>query len=692
MAITFVREIKNDLTMNPLWTGSLADYRETGVTGQFSTVTNQTKPIDYSHTVNTPLPSEGVPANLEFSNNQLPAPADLDPDPIVESQYSWGVWRVIAAIPAYPYTHDENDAIVPAVGYPTLYYTILAHKGRRSVRISGQWYVEEQVETGFTLCTKVTGGGGIYDEEGSYTTYGFVKKMAGRTINTPTVAPYAEWYNKPNYPYEMVWRGYLGLCQCAQGYDPDPYEGDYGRGLGIVFAVAFNTAGTTFPDNIGYFRDSAAYPNYIIAFRGNASGDNYTRTISFAPEYIDKSLLDLTVELEDAGIDDPTLSGVDYWLTTFEEYSREVGDPSTPGGYDPDGFGHLDDTSDSIGIPEEPSLGVSNLGMVHVYNCGSNSLRQLGALIFPDLEWETPEPIGSETDVIDAIIDGFNNLMATLANIPSAINVLMMNQLIAYIIDCHVLPVNPGSSTSEFLKIGFKEFTTLSLNTVLSDYYDFDCGSIRIGEYYSNFADYLGNAKLYLPFVGFVPCQPEWFTRSSLNVTYRFNVVDGSFICWVRGTGENVNNNNATYTILAQYGGNACIHLPITGANYSRMMSGIISGAAGAVGGAMSGNIAASATSAIGALSARGDIVQSNGYNASTSFLGCRRPFLLIERVLGSWSKAYAHEIGIPANITTTIGSVSGFVRSDDIHLDGIPATEAEKAMIAQALKEGIIV
>ena len=104
------------------------------------------------------------------------------------------------------------------------------------------------------------------------------------------------------------------------------------------------------------------------------------------------------------------------------------------------------------------------------------------------------------------------------------------------------------------------------------------------------------------------------------------------------------------------------------------------------------GSLAGVATSAIAAMGARGTVEQSNSYSASSSMLSHKRAFVQIERPVSSYSMNYQHEIGIPSNIATSIGSASGFVRSDDVHLDGIPCTDAERQMIQRALHEGIIV
>lgn len=372
----------------------------------------------------------------------------------------------------------------------------------------------------------------------------------------------------------------------------------------------------------------------------------------------------------------------------YENQSDEAGPASEPQGMETPTF---DETSDTIEIPTAPTIGITNVGFVRVYNTGVQSLQDLGVELFPPLTYSNPPAVSGQTTT-EAIINGFNAIVTFFGNVPSFFEQIMANTLISYVIDCHVIPVTPQTASSpEAIHVGYKELQ-VSAPRVTSDYVDVTCGSLSIDEFYENFADYLTSAKLYLPFIGFVPVRAEWFQAATLSVDYRFNVIDGSFVAFVRSTGKHTNNANASGTILGQYAGNACIHLPITGPTYASMVAGLVGAGAGMAAGAATGNPAAIATSALAAATQHGDIAQSNAYNGSAAFLGCRYPFLMIERPVSSYAMNYQHEIGIPANIYSTIGSVTGFVQAENIHLDTIPCTEAEKMMIQAALKEGVIV
>ena len=337
-------------------------------------------------------------------------------------------------------------------------------------------------------------------------------------------------------------------------------------------------------------------------------------------------------------------------------------EPSAPSDYDPD----IDDTSDLIDIPGNPTIGVTGAGFINVYNPSMGSLQGLGDILFPN--------VASATDIVDAVI----KLCETLAN----------QNLINYVIDCHVIPVTPQIGTNANIKVGFRD-TGISVPKVTSDYIDATCGSLNLAEYFTSFADYLyTRSKLYLPFVGFVDMKPEYWQAGTLSVDYKFNVIDGSFMCYVRSISSKSQLNGS---VIAQYAGNACMHFPITGVNYSAMVSGLIgAGIAAASGAGTASAVLGQAYSAANTFAQGGDVQQSNGYNSTAALMGVRTPYLLIERPVPSYPSGYGHSKGYPSNIATLLSNVTGFTIIDDIDLSGIPFTEVELNELRTLLKEGV--
>lgn len=378
----------------------------------------------------------------------------------------------------------------------------------------------------------------------------------------------------------------------------------------------------------------------------------------------------------------------------INEKDDEYGNYSTSGGY---GGGSFDDSSDAFGLPSLPSLGVSEVGFINVYNPSKGQLQGFADELFPD--FAIPKP--STATGIEAVAENLANTFEVIGDFAeSFVNAGLVN----YVIDCHIVPVAPATSGTAKIKVGFKTFDYTPAK-VTSDYVAFDCGSLEIAEYYQNFLDYEGTrAKLYLPFVGFVDVKPEWFQSGKLGVTYHFNIIDGSCIAFVIATSSK---SKLTNTVVATFGGNCCVHMPITGVNYSSMISGVVGGAVGIASnasnmiktnqqdkGTLMSNIegaAGIASNLADAVGSKPSIEQSNGYNAGMSFMCYRRPYLLIERPVASFSKNYPRERGLPLNVTKKLSTVSGFTTCEAPVLDGLRALDEEKEMIRAALAEGII-
>ena len=370
------------------------------------------------------------------------------------------------------------------------------------------------------------------------------------------------------------------------------------------------------------------------------------------------------------------------------EFSPDYGTPSEESGYT---GGTFDDSSDTISIPAMPSFGVTSTGFINVYEVSQGALVTFGSELFPDLSFTPISTLPTPTDVVTAL-ENIATVAVDFGNqIPNIIDMYINNTLINYILDCHIIPVSPTTSGTNAIKVGFRTFSP-SAGNVTSDYVDFDCGSLNVNEYYANFLDYAPytSAKLFLPFVGFVDMLPEFWQSGTLNIKYRFNVIDGSFMCFVSATSSKSKLSN---TVIAQYGGNACVHLPITGTNYSNMITGLIGAASGvAAGGHAASALMGGAASALNAVATRSGMQSSNSYNSSTSFLGIRTPYLLIERTVADFSASYDTEHGLPSNITAKFSSLSGFTTSSRVHLDGFTgATSAELDEISSLLAGGVI-
>lgn len=364
-------------------------------------------------------------------------------------------------------------------------------------------------------------------------------------------------------------------------------------------------------------------------------------------------------------------------------FSPEYGPESEPGGYGPSsgdggGIGGPAPTFNDDSDPWTPSVmppSISALGFLNLYKCNTNALVNLGAEMYPEIQF--PTSLTDVGPVIAAISDSIWN-----------------SRLIDFIVSIHMIPCDvTASQTPEDIKLGVRTMLGIQGYRITDDYVDVNLGDLKIDEYYTSFADYMTRCRLFLPFYGFVTLKPEYWQSATLNVKYRFNCVDGSFIATVTST---VNRHQKSFTaMVGQYSGSACIHLPATGASYASIFSGLVSNAGGAAVGMASGNVAAAGTSIMNtaaALGSGGEMHYSNPYNASASIMGQRFAYVIIERPVSHFSTRYAVEKGIPLLVAKTIGSCLGFTTAEDAILDGIPCTSEEKRRIKDLLKAGIII
>ena len=368
------------------------------------------------------------------------------------------------------------------------------------------------------------------------------------------------------------------------------------------------------------------------------------------------------------------------------ETDPEFGPASEPGGYGPESGGGsgggsggpaptFDGTSDPwVDYPVKP--GIAALGLVNLYKCDVGSLVNLGAELFPDIHF--PTSLSDVGAVIAAVSDSIWN-----------------SKLIDYIISAHIIPVDVTGGNLTDIKVGTRTLTGILARPISNDVIEFDCGTIHIDEYYTSFVDYITRCRVYIPFYGFVDIKPEYWQSADLQLKYRFNVIDGSFVAMLYST---ITRHQKRFkSLIGQYTGCSCVHVPMTGASYSSMFGGMIANAGGVAMGMASGNPAMAATSALnmsnGAMQgANGQSQMSNPYNASAGFYGHPCPYVIIERPVSHFSTYYNKEKGLPLLVEKTLGACRGFTTAEDAILDGIPCTQEEKSRIQNYLKSGVII
>lgn len=360
-------------------------------------------------------------------------------------------------------------------------------------------------------------------------------------------------------------------------------------------------------------------------------------------------------------------------------YSDTGGGPAESGGTGETGTGGLhDDTSDAIPIPIPPSSLSTGVGIFTAYNPSANQLAS-----FAQNLWSGPSSIDDWLRYLTGG-DAFNA-----------------------IIGLHMLPVSPSTGGSSNIKLGNWD-TGVSAPVINSQYVQHTFGTIMLPEYWGNAIDYspYTRIQLALPYIGIVDVDTDDVLGSQNTLTYNIDVLSGAICAMLRCVKGNLS------SVIYQWTGSCAVSLPITGANYNGVLSGVIGAAAG-IAAISVGAVALGAASGLGAAvaggagvvgglgtyagsaantygSMKGKIQKSSGFSASSGALGIKEPYFIITRPIQSVPESWQADKGYPANISAQLSTLTGYTEVSEINLE-CSGTEAEKEEIITLLKNGVI-
>ena len=120
-------------------------------------------------------------------------------------------------------------------------------------------------------------------------------------------------------------------------------------------------------------------------------------------------------------------------------------------------------------------------------------------------------------------------------------------------------------------------------------------------------------------------------------------------------------------------------------------MSVLKGAAAGAVFGGSAGAVLGAATSAANTITMKPSYDMTGVYNANMGFCGIMKPYIIIERPIQSLPAQVENYVGFPSNIVSTLSSLTGFTKVQDINLS-VNCTLDEKNEIENLLKRGVII
>lgn len=373
-------------------------------------------------------------------------------------------------------------------------------------------------------------------------------------------------------------------------------------------------------------------------------------------------------------------NAIDYMVEWIESGRIPV-DPYTEGGTSEPGGGggSFDDSTDVITEPsydpvELLNRSYGNRGFVHVYLPTQAELTSLHAFM-----WD-------------------NALITEMQK--------MFNNVVDSVISLNLIPLDFTDETPNRgnILMGLVD-SQIETTIAKQQFVTLDCGTIEIDEFFASYLDYSPYSKLqiYLPYIGVKDLDIDEFMNAYINVKYVVDIVSGACVAFISKSGAIDNavvKDNPILGVLYQFAGNCALNVPISGVNYAQVhaadIGAIISGA-GIVGAFATGGMSAPAavtgvlSTAANVVTSKPSVTRGGSIPSTAGYMGVQKPYLILTRPRMCLPEDQSSFTGYPAYISLTPGDTLGYTEFEEIHLENIPATDAEKDEIMNLMKTGVI-
>lgn len=331
----------------------------------------------------------------------------------------------------------------------------------------------------------------------------------------------------------------------------------------------------------------------------------------------------------------------------FEDENDISGNSSIGGG----GGSHFTE-SDIIDIPSLPSSNMLANRMISCYGINNDGLNNLASFLWSD---------------------NFINSLKKLYDSP------MQN-----IIDLSIMPINYSVYESGAVKIG-NVITDASGDLIDKQFYEIDLGSLECSEIWGSALDYAPytRALLYLPFIGYVPIDTNKIMGTTISIKYHVDIVTGDCVAFIKSDEQLVLIRN----------GNMKTHIELSSSNnierykaFAQLVGATVTSSVSPISSAEVG-LSSALTVAMGK-----PIYETAGNFSSTSgLMSPRYAFIVYSRPNQCLPKKYKSFNGYPSFITSKLADLSGFTSVNQVHLEGINATDEEITEIEDLLRKGVI-
>ena len=318
------------------------------------------------------------------------------------------------------------------------------------------------------------------------------------------------------------------------------------------------------------------------------------------------------------------------------------------------GTGSFDATSDAIDFPSPPTLSAVTAGFITLFTPTISQLNSLASYMW--------------SSAFD--LDTFKKLFADPMDA---------------IIGLSIIPVSVPISGSASVKIGFID-TGISMSLASSQYATIDCGTLTPAEYWGSALDYSPYTKfsIHLPYIGTRELNTDDIMGKTLQVVYNIDILSGACTAMIK----------CGSSVLYEFSGACATSIPLTGQNWTQLITSCIQLAGAGIAVAATGGSAAGLlpSTANAVMAMKPNIQRTGVVSGSAGMLGIQQPYLIWELPRQSLAGDYNKFVGYPSNITALLSTLTGYTQIESVHLENIPATQSELAEIETLLKEGVII
>lgn len=351
-------------------------------------------------------------------------------------------------------------------------------------------------------------------------------------------------------------------------------------------------------------------------------------------------------------------STVSQWLPPTGVEPIVTNDPSSEvGGVD----GTFDPYGDDIAFPDLPSVSGVSSGLIKIYKPTIFELQNFA-------QWLYASPLDQ-------------SIWTTLTKLYSS--------PFDYIVSLQLMPIDSQAVDASTIKLGPVD-TEIQSSKLTSQYYTTPEYTKTIDEYYGSFIDYSPSTKimLYLPFIGFNEISADDAMAGELSIKYNIDLMTGDCIAFVRVRSK------YTDSVMYQYKGNCAAQIPLTGRDFSQIISAGLSAATN-IGFTVATGGGSKVTNILGSVlttaTSKPTVNRGGSIVGNASHLTGYTPYLLFMRPAASHPASYEKFKGRPSNITATLGTLTGYTVVDSIINSGYSkASKSEIDAIDRLLREGV--